>query len=61
MDQAKTRPCAAVDRGITRAQEANNRGFQKIIEEISAALIKMPETDWPAVLESARHPVALKL
>lgn len=61
MEQSQTLTLEAVDRGLSRARGANAKAFQAIIDKIATALRKMPEGDWPAVLEAAEHPAALKL
>lgn len=61
MEQAGTLTLESVDRGIARAKSANNRAFQRVVDRVVVALRKMPETDWPAILEALDHPEALKL
>jgi hypothetical protein len=61
MEQSQTLGLDAVDRDLSRARSANGRAFNQTLARAAAALRKIPEADWPIIVEALEHADALKL
>lgn len=60
-EQAQTLPREAIDLGLSRVRRSNDRAFETVVDRAATALRKMPETDWPFIIEALEHPEGLKL
>ena len=60
-EQAKTLPMDRINLGIASVRRINNRALDAALKRACKALVAMPDTDWPIVLDAIEQPAALKL